>query len=321
MKLAVGLTPAWQHILEFDRFRVDAVNRATAAHWAASGKILNVGIALHRLGGPSKTLTVLGGPPYDRIDSEFDALGVPRRWVRTAAETRVCTTIIDRSAGRDGRTSEDGDIQMTELVENGRSLAPGDLEALEDAYAEEVRSARVVVLTGSIPPGTDPSCFRRLLDVTECPAILDLRGDELSLALEGKPFVVKPNVEELERTVGKSIRTDAELDAAIGTLHRRGAEWAVISRGRHPLRVSSASGDRFRVVPPVVRVVNPIGCGDCLAAGIAWGIAESPDVEEAIRLGVGAATQNLQDLLPARIDIDTVRRFATGVRVEREPGR
>ena len=51
MILAAGLTPAWQQIVEFDGFAVGQVNRARSVHWCASGKVLNVGIALQMYAG------------------------------------------------------------------------------------------------------------------------------------------------------------------------------------------------------------------------------------------------------------------------------
>ena len=68
MILAAGLTPAWQQMLVFDGLRVGEVNRAREALWCASGKVLNVGIALHHLGGPSRTIALIGGPSGDGIE-------------------------------------------------------------------------------------------------------------------------------------------------------------------------------------------------------------------------------------------------------------
>jgi hypothetical protein len=47
--LAAGLSPAWQQIVVLESLSVSEVNRARAVHWCASGKVLNVGLALHRL--------------------------------------------------------------------------------------------------------------------------------------------------------------------------------------------------------------------------------------------------------------------------------
>ena len=140
MILSAGLTPAWQQILVFESFRYGEVNRAVEAVWCSSGKVFNCGIAAHRLGGASLTLAAVGGPPRLEINREFDRLGVPHRWVETAAATRVCTTILDRATGT-----------ITELVENGRPLTSEEIETSRRAYAEEAGRASVAVLIGSLP--------------------------------------------------------------------------------------------------------------------------------------------------------------------------
>ena len=152
MILSAGLTPAWQQILVFDRVRWGEVNRAREAAWCGSGKVLNAGVAAHRLGGPSLTLAPLGGMPLGEIDREFAELGVPRRWTKTRAATRVCTTLLDRTSG-----------QITELVENGRPLDPSELKAFRAAYSEEAARAEVVVLTGSLPDGAPLALYRDLV--------------------------------------------------------------------------------------------------------------------------------------------------------------
>ena len=100
MILTAGLTPAWQQILLFDSFHEGQVNRAREAHWTASGKVFNAGIGVHSLGEPSLALATLGGPVQTQMERELKELGVPWRSVQTESATRVCTTIVDRAAGR-----------------------------------------------------------------------------------------------------------------------------------------------------------------------------------------------------------------------------
>lgn len=306
MILAAGLTPAWQQVMVFDAFRPGEVNRAREALWCASGKVFNAGIAAHHLGGPSRTLAVAGGPPLAEIRRELDGLGVPHRLVETGSATRVCTTIIDRSTG-----------SITELVENGRPLDPGELDAFREAYAEEAARADVAVLIGSLPAGTPVSFYRELIERTPCPAVLDFRGEGLLSVLDLKPYVVKPNREELARTVGRALATDAELVEAMQSLNRRGARWVVITQGAGPVWVSSTSEVHRLDPPPVDEVVNPIASGDAMAAGIAWATREGRPLVEAVRLGIAAAAENLRDLLPCRLDPARVQRRAEDVRVER----
>ena len=305
MILSAGLTPAWQQIMIFPRFRYGEVNRACEVHWCAQGKVLNAGIAAGHLGGPSLTLATVGGPPLEQIDREFAALGIPRRWVVTEASTRICTTLLDRATG-----------VMTELVENGRPLRPEELADFRRVYAEEATRADVVVIAGSLPTGTPEGFYRELVERTPCPAVLDFRGAGLLACLDFKPLVVKPNREELAQTVGHPLDDDRQLLEAMRSLNRRGAQWVVITQGARPVWMTSAQRTyRFDALP-VADVVNPIGSGDAMAAGIAWAIRQRSEIVEAVRIGISAAAENVGRLETGRLDPVRVQRQAAEVRWE-----
>ena len=305
MIVAAGLTPAWQQIMRFDGFRAGEVNRAIDVRWCASGKVLNVGIALSQLGALSETISLVGGATGEQIQREFRSLGVEACWVPTEVPTRVCTTILDLKTGA-----------ATELVENAAAADAAELAAFRARYAARVTHAQMVILTGSLPAGSPHVFFRELLNDTACPAIVDVRGPELLAAVERGVFLVKPNREELARTLGREITDDAHLHSAMLELNARGAEWVVISDGPRPAWASSRE-QVFCLTPPRVEPVNPIGSGDCLAAGIAWALAEGSDTFAAIRLGMGAAAYNVGRLLPARLDRDAVERLAANVTCQR----
>jgi 1-phosphofructokinase family hexose kinase len=303
--LSAGLTPAWQQILVFDRLCPGEVNRAREAVWCSSGKVLNAGLAAHHLGGPSLTLAPLGGPPLLEIEREFAEMGIQRRWIATEAATRVCTTLLDRATG-----------QITELVENGRPLQERELQAYLDAYREEVSRAEVVVLIGSLPAGTPVSFYRELVAVTRCPMVLDFRGEGLLSVLDLTPYVVKPNREELGQTFGRALDDDAALLDAMRELNRRGSQWVVVTEGAKAVWVSSLE-HVYRLMPSRIdEVINPIGCGDSLAAGIAWGTCRGDRIVDAVRLGIGSAADNLGKLLPCRLESDSVLELADKVTVE-----
>jgi 1-phosphofructokinase family hexose kinase len=303
--LSAGLTPAWQQILVFDAFEPGEVNRAREARWCASGKVFNAGIAVHHLGGASRTLAPVGGPPMEHIDREFQEMGLPFRFIVTRAATRVCTTMIDRRSGT-----------ITELVEDGRPLTRFELERFSTAYAEEAAKADAVVLIGSLPIDTPVSFYRDLLEQTPCRAILDFRGEGLLSVLDLKPYVVKPNREELARTVGRPLATDADLCASMQEVNRLGAAWVVVTQGKGPVWVTSES-DVYRLdPPPASEVINPIGCGDAMAGAVAWATREGCSAIEAVRLGIAAAGENLAELLPCRLDPNRVQQRAALVRVE-----
>ena len=226
MILSAGLSPAWQHTLVFDTLRVGQVNRAREAHWCASGKVINAARAVRRLaahdGGALRglALTVLGGSTGDATRAALAAEGLDTAIVRTQAATRVCTTVIGRTEG-----------SVTELVEEAGALTPEELDAFRARFRTEAASAKAVVLTGSLPTGTPPDFFRTLIEGIAAPVVLDVRGPELLAVLPLKPFLVKPNREELARTVGHPIDGETALRAAMHEVARQGAAWVVVSQG------------------------------------------------------------------------------------------
>jgi 1-phosphofructokinase family hexose kinase len=299
--VVAGLSPAWQQVLVVDAFQPGAVTRAREAYWCGSGKVLNVAVALHHLGGgrPNQALTVstLGGAAYDAIEEEFSVLGVSRRWVRTQSPTRVCTTLVDSSTGL-----------VSELVENAGLITDAEQAEFETKFAEVAADAKVVVLTGSLPKGASPDFFRRLLQHTRGQAVLDIRGPELLAALDARPFLVKPNREELSQTLGQSIHNDDDLQQAIAELQRRGAQFVVVTSGKQDLW-AGVNGQFLRFTPqPVANPVNPIGCGDCLTAGIAWALNQGGDVATAIEQGMTCARENLLTLIPSDFNRQRERR-------------
>ncbi len=304
MILAAGLTPAWQQILSFDQFRPGEVNRAASVTGCASGKVINVGLALHFLGAKSQTLSVIGGRTGAAIREEFSSKSIPARWIESATPTRTCTTILDAESQ-----------QTTELVENSAPISAGDLARFREAFREEAAHAEWVVLSGSLPDNLPVTLYRELMQ--DCPGqvILDVRGAELEEALKAGPFLVKPNRAELARTVGQELHTEEDTRQAMRELNAQGAEWVVITHGAEAVLASSSS-QCFRLRPPQVRVVNPIACGDCFAAGLAWGFSQRLSALECLRLGMAAAAENLSELLPARLNPEQVRKIADSVRSE-----
>lgn len=323
MILTAGLSPAWQQILVFDRLTPGQVNRATVTHTCASGKVLNVGLALARLGTPCTTLSLLGGATGRAIADEFAALAArtPRmetHWVACQAPTRTCTTLIDRHTA-----------QTTELVENAAPVSANERAAFVTAYQRLAQQVQGVVLSGSLPEGTAPDLYRRLLERTPGWAVLDFRGDELWQALPQRPLIVKPNREELARTVSRPLDNEPDLRAAMQSLVERGARWVLVTAGAGDANLLGPPG-LFRICPLAVEVVNPIASGDCLAAGFAaryaaltqtsLPMAADSDLEavlDALRYGFAAAAENARELLPARLDPARVAARAAEVVIQR----
>ncbi len=303
MIFSAGLSPVWQQILEFDSLHLGEVNRARSAHWCASGKVLNVAIASKSLGEKTSVLSMIGGLTGESIAAELESLDLLTDWLHIETPTRVCTTLLDQSG------------VTTELIENVGDVDEAVLDEFLERFRIHSQVAEVTVLTGSIPSNAPEDFYSRLIRNVPAQFLLDIRGEGLLQCLPYCPFLVKPNREELEATVGEPLPDEAAVLQAMQSLNRLGAQWVVVSQGADATLVSGFNGI-WKLQPPKIDLVNPIGCGDCMAAGIATGISRGDDVLDSIRLGMGAAAQNAQSLFPARVTLATSEELADEVQVQ-----
>jgi sugar/nucleoside kinase (ribokinase family) len=62
--------------------------------------------------------------------------------------------------------------------------------------------------------------------------------------------------------------------------------------------------------------VNPIGCGDSVAGGVAYGLWRQADPVECVRWGLAAAAANLEQLAAGRFSTDRVDAWRSRVRID-----
>jgi 1-phosphofructokinase family hexose kinase len=217
------------------------------------------------------------------VRQDLDAAGIPHDFIEVAPKTRTCTTVIDRVAGT-----------VTELVEETRPVEPRAYDDLLRTLDANLPHAGALILSGSLPPAAPTNFYARcthLARAANLPVILDTRGEPLRQALAKRPTVVKPNRLELAETTSYPIDSEEALRRAILDLLRTGPQWAIITDGPRP--ALACDGEHFwRVTPPRIKPVNPIGSGDAFAAGLAIALTENRPLPEACRLGAACGAAN-----------------------------
>ena len=312
-----------------DRFRTGGIYRARASLAFPGGKGLNVARFAHAMGAEVVATGFAGGFTGERILAGLAELGIESAFVRIPGESRMCVTILDEAGGTE-----------TEIREPGPPVPQEAVEAAVARVASIVEPAKVVALSGSLPPGCPVALYRRLVHVIHrCGgvAVLDTSGDPLHEALAAGPDLIKPNRQEFEALTGWPVPTGlldepsgghaAETDEAfdelcrvVGRLRQAGPGTVVLSLGGAGSVVFS--GDRvLRVWPPPVPVRSTVSCGDAVVAGFALALAEGLPLEEAARLatamGAAAAMQPGTGIL----DPADVRRLGPAVTIrDRTPG-
>jgi tagatose 6-phosphate kinase len=268
MIVCIGLTPTVQRTMIFDVFRVGEVNRARATYVTASGKGVNVARVITRLGGVARAFQILGGDSGRFVAQTLEREGVAHQtvWAHDDAPTRTCTTLLSAADG------------ATELVEEAQPVDPHDRALLRAAAQSALLEARAVCLSGSLPPGIDASFYAETVAEANrlgIPVVVDTQKAPLLATLAARPFLVKPNREEAAVTLGFALTGDGDRDArtAVDKLVEAGAAWALVSLGRDGSLLGNGQ-EFWRIVPPEVTAVNPIGSGDSLAAGFLYALTE-----------------------------------------------
>ena len=85
-----------------------------------------------------------------------------------------------------------------------------DMKKLATELAKDAtEGSEMIVLTGSLPPGCPEGTYSTLMKALEGhKCILDTEGKELELcAKNAHPFLIKPNLREMEATLGIELRT------------------------------------------------------------------------------------------------------------------
>jgi 1-phosphofructokinase family hexose kinase len=206
--------------------------------------------------------------------------------------------------------------RVTELVENAGAVSEAEVAAFRQAFAEELTSARLLVLIGTLPPGLPPTIYREMTAAAVArglPVIVDAQGAALRHALEAHPLLVKPNRHELGATLDMDCRDEAGLCRALSELRRRGATWAAISDGPGP--VSLSDGSQWTAFPPPkIAAGNPLGSGDAMTSGIAAALLDGAEMPEALRHGIACGAANAAGEGYARLDPKLVESLCSEVR-------
>jgi tagatose 6-phosphate kinase len=307
MILCIGTTPAAQRVMLFRKLTLDIVNRAAVTIDGAAGKSVNVAKVLKALGEAPVATGFLGGDRGAELETVLRAKGIELDFVHVAARTRQCITVIDEAADTN-----------TELVEESQPVTVEDYDRLMEIIRTRLRSARAVVMSGSVAPGKPDLYFHciRLANETGALTIADALGQPLTEALKAGPGLVKPNRPELAATVGRELKDDSALMAAMRELAERGAKRVVVTAGKAP--TLAFDGTTFwRILPPLIKAVNPIGSGDAFTAGLTWRLLRGDDLGEACRWASACGAANALTLMAGELDPKEVERLVRDVRAVR----
>ncbi len=307
MIITVTPNPAVDETMFVDHFRPGVVNRARETHLDPAGKGVNASRVAHRLGWPTIAFGFLAGETGRIVEAALDAEGVQRHFLSVPGRTRVNATIVA------------DDAQATSVYGPGPSVGPEHLAALQDVLDFWLQVGRVLVLAGSLPPGTPDDWYASLVRRAHergVTTVLDTHGAALRLGIGERPDVIKPNVREAADLLGRPLSDEAAVLKGARELSARTGGIVVVSMGADGA-VCVRGDQAWRVVAPRVEPRSTVGSGDSFVAGLAVALARGDDLRDGLRLGTAAGAATAASSGTSLGSAEAVTRLLPAVKVER----
>jgi 1-phosphofructokinase len=304
--LTVTLNPALDLTVRLPSLQLGEVNRSESLQVHAAGKGLNVAQVLADLGHQLTVTGFLGEGNPQAFEQLFQARGFADEFVRVAGDSRSNIKLAEAGG------------QVTDI--NGPGLLVSDEQRGELlTRIERLAPAHdLVVMAGSLPRGIDSRWFVELLQVLAGLGVrvaLDTSGAALRDGLATKPWLIKPNEEELAEARGVDLAQPQLLAREAWRLQVEGIEHVVVSQGAVGVSWFSP-GAAWHAQPPKVQVVSTVGAGDSLLAGMLHGLLEGWPAERTLTHATAIAAQAVGQVGFGITDTDGLAKLEAGVRLQ-----
>jgi pseudouridine kinase len=252
--------------------------------WGWGGVARNIAENLARLGADVQFITAVGDDWWGRtLLSQLGELGINMEHTVVSSEHATGSYVALYDRQKRLQVAYD-DMSVIE------EITPGHLHRLRRL----IRTSDMVCIDANLSPRTLKTLFR-LTTQYDVPVCADPTAARLAHRLN--PYLpaitaVTPDCDEAAAMLGCNVDDDAEISTAARSLVQGGVELAVITLGAKGLHYAT-SEESGRIPAFTVDVVDPTGAGDALTAAVAYGLLEGMSPEEAVRLGLAAATQTI----------------------------
>lgn len=283
------LNPAIDLYIALKEMRANAVNRTEDEDYQPNGKGVNVSIMLKKYGFTSTALGFIAGFSGSYIEQSLKDLSIQTDFISVEGITRINVFI---------NTTEE-----YKLVNQGPAIEEKALHAFREKIAA-IPQGGILIMSGSLPKGVPASIFSEVAAIChqqKVKFILDTSSAAVLKTLQYKPYLLKPNEEEIAAFFGKTHPlSEKELIQSGENLIEMGAEQVLISRGGEGALFITKDAV-FKGNAPTGTVVNTACSGDAMLAAFLSKHLEEHSPEQCLRYGIatGASTafsKGLSDL-------------------------
>ena len=304
MITTVTLNPAIDTRYFIEDFKEGRLFRAEKTIKSPGGKGLNVTKVLRQMDADVVATGIIGGKNGEWIQENLKKMDIKEEFYVSSAETRVCIAVLAKHS-------------ETEILESGEELTDSDLRAFEKKLMELVEKSDVITMSGSLPKGMEAGYYQKLVELVNRKGkkvILDTSGKSLLEGVKGKPYLIKPNFDELEYVLGESIDGRDKIKKAVEKLKNLGAQNVLVSLGGEGAIYFGE--EILKITIPKIKIHNTVGSGDSSVAGFAKGLDDGLELNEILKLSMACGMSNAQSMETGRVIPEDVKEFMGNITVE-----
>ncbi len=309
MILCLNLNAAIDKTIVLSSFEINKIHRPESVIALAGGKGCNVARALKTFQEVPVVSGWVGGFAGQFIETELHREGIQTDFVHTDFESRTCTSMLDRSKQT-----------MTEIYESGEPVPPEKIEELRTLIRATIRNYKAVTLSGSLPPGVPSDFYAGVIKIAKEAGVLtflDTSGEALCKGMEAGPFFVKPNETEVKTLLGLGPNDPFDFSQGAAEISKKYGTHVLLSLGANGAIVAKEQ-ETFIVKNPTVEAKSAVGSGDCMLAGLTYGVLHGFSFEESIICGVAAGTANTLTIGAGQFKMQDFERLRGQVRIVRQ---
>ena len=287
MIYSVTLNPSIDFIVRVKDFQLGETNRAYEDNFFAGGKGIMVSKLLKNVKTNCVNLGFLGGFTGTFIEQNLKKLNILSDFVTVNENTRVNVKLKTETE--------------TEINCQGPKISDNEKEEFLDKI-RKIKSDDFVILSGSVHSNLGNDFYITIIEILNKNGVkftLDSSGETFSKSLKYKPFLIKPNKDELKEYARREFKNNQEIVNYVRENLVDKAEHVIISLGGEGALYIDKKFSLFAYPLRVKEnVVNTVGAGDSVVAGFVNYMLKHNDVERAFRFAVacGTATSFSEDI-------------------------
>jgi 6-phosphofructokinase 2 len=280
MIYTITLNPALDRNIWIENVKINDSNRVLKEERYAAGKGIDVSRVLTEFGVINKALGFVGGFDGDEMEGRLINEGISCNFTRISGETRTNIIIYDNEKE-----------SQTIFSAAGPQVEPHEMMRLIQ-LVEKLENPEYFIISGSLPPGVNPEIYHKIMEIARrkgSKILLDTDGESLKKGVQFFPDIIKPNIHELSRLIGRELKDIHGVIEAGQDICDQGTGTVLVSMGAKGVLMVN-NKERYMAIPPKVKVVNTIGAGDSAVAGFVFAIYTGKTIKDALVCAVAAGT-------------------------------